>query len=696
LTARSLRPGVLLLACALTVMMAQAQPFVQEIAPFTVHRNDGQPYLNPFSGGLVQPRIGLVDADGDGLPDLFTLNPDNRLRYYRNEGNHRFRRIFPSPYEEAPVRSWFRLVDIDADGDLDLLSAGPLSEMFLYRNEGSSASPAFADLPDTLRYGDAKIFTQQETVPSLVDIDADGDLDLFSGNVEGSISFYRNVGTAAEPRFAFVTGRFENILVISSGGIPGRKEEESGRVMLRHGASVLDFVDLDRDGDLDMLFGDFFTDKLIHFRNTGTPQAPSFGMDRLDTAFLPTGDVVTSIGFNQPVSGDIDADGDIDVLVSSLYPLAPDQPIILYENTSGGSPGMPVMRRSTIDITNEIDAGSFSAPAFISDNERFGILLGSSDGSITYFHMTVNGMTVEWEQSGRFATQQNLFQAVPTAGDLDGDGEAEILVGDANDGRIRLFHLRNGRMEHSPWQLDTFRVNQYAAPALVDLDGDGRLDLFVGAGNGRFAFLRNIGTSTNPIFRQEMPPPPFDVLDIGQNSTITFHDLNGDDLPDAIVGGRPRPDLTTGIVRFYLNQGNEFVQSDLFPDIVTDRNPAPLAVRLPGAIYLFVGQQAGGLLAFRDLNGASSVTDAREDMASADITLLPAILSGSNRRVMLQGNIPEGPASLGVFDLLGREVFRTRMEETGGPRTFELPGLPPGTYQVTVQGRIAGRILILD
>ncbi len=690
------RSIVALAACALLIAEAQAQPFIpfiQTIDPFTVKRADGTPYLDPFSGGLVQPRIGLRDATGDGRPDLFTLGPDNKLRFYRNEGGFLFRRVFPSPYDNAPVRSWFRFADIDNDGADDLFTAGAVSEVLLYRNTGTTAAPLFPAQPDTLRRGDTTIFTQQETVPSLVDIDGDGDLDLFSGNIEGSISFYRNIGTPSAHRFTFATGKFEDILVISAGGMPERPDDPA-QPLARHGASVLDFADLDRDGDLDILFGDFFTDKLLLFHNTGTASVPSFGMNRLDTAFHPTGDVVTSTGFNQPVSGDIDGDGDIDVLVSALYPLAPDQPIVLYENTSGNTPGMPAMRRRSAEVTSEIDLGTYSAPTLITNSERHGMLVGSSDGSITYISLEDKSTFTIGQVQSRFATLPNLFHAVPTTGDIDGDGDDEILVGDANDGRVRMFRFQGDRLVNVPWQLDTFRVNQYAAPHLVDLDRDGDLDLFIGAGNGQFVYFENIGSRNAPLFARATPPAPFATLDIGQNSTITFADLNGDGLLDAIVGGRTRPELNTGVLRFYINRGSEFVQSDDYPDIITDRNPVPVVKQIREGLYLFAGQQSGGLLAFYALGSASVPAEPEKDATS--FSVMPSLLRGGARTTTIQWNIQHQGASLVMVDLLGREVFRQTLAEPVGRRSLVLPDLPAGSYSLSVGHRPMARILIVE
>jgi hypothetical protein len=666
-----------------------AQPHEPRMAPIIVVGSDGAPYRTPFSGGLLQPRIGLRDADGDGRPDLFTLNPDNHLRLYRNEGGFRFRRVWPSPYDSLYVRSWFRLVDIDGDGDDDLFTAGPISEVFLFHNTGTATAPIFSSTPDTLRRGDTTIFTQQETVPSFVDIDADGDLDLFVGNIDGSITFYLNIGDAHNPRFTFITANYERILVIS----PGKAEKkEPQRSIARHGASVLDFADIDNDGDLDILFGDFFTKKLLLFHNDGTPREAHFSMARLDTAFRPDGDDVTSVGFNQPVSGDLDGDGDLDILISSLYPLAPEQPVVLYEETAGAGAHTPVLRRRDLDLTSEIDLGTFTAPAAIRDVDRSGVLVGNGDGTLTYFHDSLaDGHTI-WIQAARYGTLPALFQAVPAIGDLDGDGRAEVLVGDANDGRVRMFRFNGNRLQQVAWQLDTFRVNQYAAPALADIDGDGDLDLFVGAGNGLFAYFQNIGSSASPLFVRATPPAPFNTLDVGSNSTITFYDLDGNGWLDAIVGGRTRSDALAGVLRFYLNSGSGFFQSPAYPDLATDRSPVPLMMKMTEGRFLFSGTQAGGILAYHDSH-PSSVERATADIGGY-LTAAPNVIrAGENLRIAW--NIPTDGASLLLTDLLGREMFRRELPERTGIMSISVSGLPAGTYFLSAGSRLHETIVIV-
>ncbi len=657
--------------------------FVGSIDAVAVDPGDGSRLLNPLAGGLISARIGLLDTDGDGLPELLILNPDNKPRLYHNDGDFRFRRTPGTAYDSLPVRRWFRLADLNGDGAVDLLTGGEHSELLWYPNSGTTKLPRFV-VADTLRH-DTIIFTQQETVPSLVDIDNDGDLDLFSGNIEGSITFYRNIGTKFAPKFLLVSSQYSDILVRSNS--TRRKESDEPALLgSLHGASVLDFADIDGDGDLDLLFGDFFTERLLLFHNDGTRESASFSMTRLDTAFRGIGDDVGTLGFNQPAVADIDGDGDLDVLVSSLYPNSPFQAITLYENT--GTRTAPNLKKRGDDITSELDVGAYSAPTRIDDLDRHGILVGNSDGNITFYSYELDGTAPLLRRAARYATLPGLFNAVPTAGDIDGDGRAEIIVGSADGNNLVLMRIQGSRLVQGDWNLDTLRAGRYSSPCLVDFDGDGDLDLFVGSSGGRIAYFENIGSRTAPLFVPRPPPPPFDGLDLGSNSSPRLFDIDGDGDLDMVVGARPDESQDRGIIRFYLNTSGTFAQAPGWSDIPTDIFPTPMLLPIPRGLALLVGDRPGGLGCYIDSSYSLGVSDdaSPSHKNSHSLRLLPNVVPSVGGSLRVDGVDLRRGTLFRLIDPLGREVFHGAMEGS----IARIPSLPAGIYLLMVEGRDVG------
>lgn len=679
----------LLLLVLLPAEKTLSQPFERQWESIIVESEQGIQMGNPFSGGLYQPRIGLRDVNGDHIPDLFTLNPDNVLRLYWNYGDFIFRRAFPSPYDSLPVRRWFRFADIDADNDDDLFSSGATSEVLLYRNNGTQKKPLFSAIADTVRGADGSpIYTQQETVPSFVDIDADGDLDLFYGKVDGAINFYENTGTPQTPAFTFRTDLYMNIMVIASQAKPEegaatQREQQSER----HGASVLGFADMDGDADLDILFGDFFTERLLLFHNDGTPQQAKFGMDRLDTAFRGMGDDVQSLGFNQAEAGDLDADNVQDVLVSSLLPNSQFAPLQVFRNV--GTNTAPMMRRQQKDPTDEIDVGEYAVPARIKDSRRDGVLIGSLEGTLTYYEMSfAHGSQVStWRKKETFGVP-GWQRTAPATGDLDGDGVAEVVIGGVVEDptkMIAIWKFQGNRLVFSESLADVSGINTNVSPSLGDLDNDGDLDLLVGAQNGQAFYFQNVGTPTTPAFERASPPPPFDALNAGRDSAPRMADINRDGKIDVIVGNATPSGPSGGRqrdgIQFYLNNGEGgFQKSPEFPDIdFPDRsNPAPLFFLDSEGSWLIVGMEAGGLQAYYQQGGPMDAP-AVPQSSPIGITLQPNLLSGEQATIV-EWNAEESRGELRITDLLGKEWYRQEITEKTGSLRIVLPKLPAGTY----------------
>jgi uncharacterized protein (DUF2141 family) len=574
-----------------------ASGFVRRIAPFPVTDAQGRPYAHPFIGGFDVPRPQFIDIDDDGDRDLFIQERSDELMFFENTGSAGEARFEwrTDRFADLAIGEWNRFVDLDGDGDLDLLAEAPYSYIRYHRNDGSATQARFVPAADSLR--DARgqpVFADRQNIPSIADIDCDGRLDLFLGRVDGTITRYTLALGAGPPRFEFVTDRFEGIEII-------------GQVMggsARHGANAMAFADADGDGDLDFFWGDYFEPGVLFVANTGGCGDPSL---RDPPRRLPGADSVTSSGYNVPVPLDADGDGDLDVFIGVLggafNPNRTSSDNFWHlERTDGNQ--LVVRTRRYID---GVDVGSESVPALadIDDDGDVDLLVANK----------IDPARLTPPQSARLYIFENrgtsrspafqladtldlarLFHYAPALGDLDGDGDPELLLGTWNEG---VHYYRNDGTRQKPqWVEDSAGTVKLprggnAVPALGDVDGDGDLDLLVGEASGEINFFRNVGDTRSARF--ELVSETFNDIDVGRRSIPTFADIDGDGDLDLVVGAEDEG------LRLWRNNGTrtdpQFVADATF-SIPLHAMAAPAFADLDGDgdLDLVAGGLSGGLV----------------------------------------------------------------------------------------------------
>ena len=330
----------------------------------------------------------------------------------------------------------------------------------------------FANTNGEGNFGPEQIIGSGGNVQDLADLDGDGDLDVLStAATSGStdISWWENTDGR---------GHF------------------SGRTISTSTSSVDNTraVDLDGDGDLDVLFASSGQNTIGWCENTDGQG--SFGPQR----------VITRAG-NGPMSvfaGDLDGDGDLDVLSSSSGPdwYSPSlgtSSIDWYENTDGtGNFG------AGHAITTDVNGARRAHAADLDGDGDLDVISASEwDSKIAWYE--------NLDARATFGPQVVVVEDGPpypiVPADMDGDGDQDLLSAGLCAGIIAWYENTDGTGKFGPRQLiarfefyvsgSCFGGLPYQTPDLWpiiarDIDGDGDLDV-VASGEQELVWYENMG-----------------------------------------------------------------------------------------------------------------------------------------------------------------------------------------------------------
>ena len=413
--------------------------------------------------------------------------------------------------------------DLDGDGDQDLLTGAYDGTFRYYENVGTASMASFTERTGMANPMDGFINGYYSS-PAFADLDNDGDYDLVAGDASGAFFYFENTGSALSPIFTARTGLDNPLDGFSTAGY-----------------SSPAFADLDGDADLDVFAGEG-SGAILYFENTGSALSPNF---TARTGPANPFDGLGAASYSAPAAADLDADGDLDVVVGEY-----DGTFTYLENTGTSLNAAFTTQTGVGNPLDGFDMGYNATPAFadLDVDSDLDMMAGEYDGTFRLFENTTPVSNPNFTEATGLANPLDGLSAVggysaPILADLDNDGDLDVVSG-AYDGSFQYFE--NTGLANAPAYTEQFgsanpfdglNVVYGSMLALADLDDDGDLDMVAGSYYGGFAYYENTGTAGSPTFVERTGSAnPLDGLNVGYSSAPTLVDLDGDGDFDLVSG----------------------------------------------------------------------------------------------------------------------------------------------------------------
>jgi hypothetical protein len=700
----------LLLILSLIYSVAGASAQQQEPLQFR-YRHDvpvatqaGQ-LASPWSGGLNTPQFSTIDLNKDGQEDLFIFDRQLKKVYtwLAAQQNGQWQYQYAPAYEAlfpADLEHWVLLRDYNCDGLKDIFTSSPLG-IKVFKQEAATGEPLkFMLAEEALYYRDNRVNMQMQSadIPAIADVDNDGDLDILISEFSRgyTLELYRNQQT--EQNLACGTLQFEQQTnwwggITECNGCNNYLFNAHCRVAVPlhtgHEGSSLLLLDIDADGDKDLVMGGVQCNNLILMENEGA--ADNAVMSGLTPAF-PAETPAVFPAFPAAYYEDVTFDGVPDMLVApqatdELHDINFESSTWLYRNAGASNQPEFIYEQDDFLQGQMVDVGEGAFPAF-ADMDADGdldMLIGNAtayrsghySASLHFYRNTGTATTPAFELvTNDLLDLQNkgLYNIKPVFADLNGDGMLDLVLAFqghmANSNRIGYMLNRAAKGQAAIYDFDQLQTVQNiadnASPAFADVDADGDLDLLVSYGNGSLSFYRNTGNAAAPVFTEEQSAFGGIAADFSRRFLhAATADVDTDGAQDLLTVDN------SGVLRIYRNlssalQGDslvaeaELLENELLgiPQVARfGKGLSITAAPLGGenTLYLVIGTQGGGLFLLEQINGNTPKPTSPEAGLTLQVYPNPADRSSP---VPVQVKASE-PVALQVYDAIGKLVYRT-------------------------------------
>lgn len=702
--------------------------------------------------GLTAPQFSEMDIDLDGVNDIIIFDRDGNVLIpllYKNKTYSYapgYREFFP------PIKNWMRAVDINNDGFDDIVCynlESPLNGVEVYLGEELDGHIHFNKIKFTEGPYEVLHFNYNNQVlnmdiissdlPDVVDVDSDGDFDIITFNPnDGFVYFFKNTnienGKSLDyPEYVledacwgkFYESGFNETIYLSENSDECYSnlvsEDKPKDKKILHAGSTTTLFDQNNDGDYEILIGDLTSEHIVYLENGGTKE--NAYMNLAVTNFPDYTDKVEMPIFLSPFVFDVDRDGLKDFVVSpnSKGGVENLKNVLYYRNKGPKDNVKFEFIQDDLFVGDMFDTGSFAAPTFCDFNQDglIDLLIGTygrynpSANPLSRLILYKNIGTIdipkfELEDDNylgllEYTSQYYLYS--PAIGDLDSDGDDDLLVG-TNNGRIIYFENQAGKDQPYDFKTPIFDylsidVGDNVTPALADLNRDGLTDIILGEKNqnkdpntgaiGNLNYFQNIGTVGAPMFNTDEKVLPNDNT-LGE--VLVKHPLGS--------SGTATPFFYDTGEKYLLWVGTEHGDVFLFDDVDNNQNASFTEIsNKVGKLYegyrsniavadinndkvldMVIGVSRGGVAFYSTNLDTKGMVDSKEIEQSVGVILYP---NPSNGELYIESD--RKWQEFIVYNTLGQVVQSGKILNA----RFSLGTLSSGHYYVTLKDHLGNQ-----